>query len=230
MGMLSISSDARGSGACNATDGWHRGTARLWGLWHILGTSRGSSPWAGGGSMGGAGAGSGSAASGQGFAVSRSPRRHFTLEMFRFDISQREISDFFLSRDGIFLLEPIYQNRNKSPATGSQNIFLASSDALWARSKRRLPPAPRCCCCLAPISLSVAPGPCGSWSLWLLVLVARGPQVLLATAPCHLDGSRLQPHCPRQGRSEANVEPSVAAQITEGKSTSCASTGTILLA
>lgn len=108
--------------------------------------------------------------------------RHLTLEGFVLTFPKEKSLTFFLSHDGIFLSEPTYQNRDKSPATGSQNICFAPSDALRAPSRRCLPPAPRCCF-FSPISLSVP-----SWSLWFLVLVARGPWVLLATVPCHLAG------------------------------------------
>lgn len=88
---------------------------------NILGTHRGPSPWA-------VGAGTqvthlGGATTGRGFAVSRWLLRHFNLELFCVDISQRKISDF-LSHNGIFLLQPIYQNGNKSPAWKSKHFLL----------------------------------------------------------------------------------------------------------
>lgn len=86
-----------------------------------FGAHRGPSPWA-------VGAGTqvthlGGATTGRGFAVSRWLLRHFNLELFCVDISQRKISDF-LSHNGIFLLQPIYQNGNKSPAWKSKHFLL----------------------------------------------------------------------------------------------------------
>lgn len=75
-----------------------------------------------------------------------------------------------------FLLQQIYQTRNKSPATGSQNIFSALSETPWVCAKLLLAPAAAAAPEFPRLVGLVARGPRGLWSLWLVVHVACGPR------------------------------------------------------